>query len=174
MNITLIGMAGVGKSYIGKKSAERLGYSFIDIDEVMEEQTGEKIQSMVSRLGDEKFLELEERIILELGIITDHVISPGGSIVYCDDAMNYLKKISVVVYLKDKFENIQERILQRDNRGIVGSKDKKISEIYDEREELYEKYANITIDISTNNDPEHIVETIIANIKGENHSKCEE
>jgi shikimate kinase len=65
-NLTLIGMAGVGKSVIGRKLAEVLRYEFVDIDEQIENRFGVKLQEVLDRLGEQKFLETEEQAILGL------------------------------------------------------------------------------------------------------------
>ncbi|MCK5176932.1 MAG: (d)CMP kinase, partial [Candidatus Aenigmarchaeota archaeon] len=56
MNITLIGMAGVGKSFIGKKLAKKLNYDFIDVDELIEKNTNLKLQQIIDKFGERYFL----------------------------------------------------------------------------------------------------------------------
>ena len=78
MNVTLIGMAGAGKSYIGKRLADRLGHTFLDIDSVLEEMHGEKLEKILEELGDEKFIETEEKAIISATSGKDrHVFSPA-------------------------------------------------------------------------------------------------
>lgn len=143
MNITLIGMAGVGKSSIGKILAKELGYRFIDVDDLIMEKTGKTIQQL---LESNELLKLEEEYVLELKV-NNTVISPGGSIVYSEKAMNYLKKISKIIFLKDSLENIQKKIKNKETRGIVGLKEKGLRKVFDEREHLYMKYSDAIIEI---------------------------
>ena len=82
MNITLIGMAGVGKSVTGKELAKRLDYGFIDIDEIIEKKANLKLQQIIDDLGDDKFLAIEERTVLGLDKLENCIISPGGSVIY--------------------------------------------------------------------------------------------
>ena len=84
MNITLIGMSGVGKSRIGRELAYKVGYNFIDIDEIIERSSGKKLQEMIDELGNEKFLKIEEKAILGIGRVDNSVISPGGSSIYSE------------------------------------------------------------------------------------------
>lgn len=164
MNITLIGMPGVGKSYIGKELAKRLDYEFIDVDEVIEEKTKTKLQDIIDNLGDEEILKIEEGCVLELGGCDNHIISPGGSIVYSPEAMEFLKKTSVVVYLKDSLESIQKRLTNQETRGIVGLKEKGLKALFDERTALYEKYADITVQIREDFNANEVVNNILQEI----------
>lgn len=162
MNITLIGMSGVGKSYIGKKLAEKLNYNFIDLDEEIKKKTKLNLQYIIEKFGEKVFIEIEKNTALQLGSIQNCVISPGGSIVYSKHTMNYLKEISTVVYLVDSFQKIKNKIIKViDNRGIIGLKKKSFKMLYEERKPLYEKYADILIKMPEYKGPEDIVENII-------------
>jgi len=160
-NITLIGMAGAGKSVIGKELAARLGYEFIDIDEVIEKKTGLKLQQILDDSGDDAFLDIEEKAILELGEIEKCVISPGGSVAYSAAAMDFLKDHSVVVFLNAPFESINGRLSNKEQRGIVGFKEKSLKTLYRERMDLYRKYTDIEIEITEECDIDAVVERII-------------
>jgi shikimate kinase len=160
-NITLIGMAGAGKSAIGKALAARLGYGFIDIDEVIEEKTGLKLQQILDDSGDDAFLDIEEKAVLELGEMDECVISPGGSVAYSAAAMNFLKKNSVVVFLNAPFESIEERLSDKEARGIVGFKEKSLKTLYRERQNLYRTYGDIEIETTEACDINSVVERII-------------
>jgi shikimate kinase len=147
MNITLIGMSGVGKSRIGQLLAQKLHFSFIDIDRVMEKNSGRKLQELVDCLGDMKFIEAEEIAILDIGKVSDTVISPGGSAIYSEKAMTLLKGISKVVFLSAALAEIEKRTVNFSERGIVGLKEKGINRLFEERLPLYLKYADVTVDI---------------------------
>ena len=147
MNITLIGMAGVGKSALGEELAKRLNYKFLDIDELIEEKTKLKLQEIIDSSGEDEFLKIEEKAVLALGELDRCVISPGGSVVYSKAAMGFLKKNSIVVFLDAPFESINARITNRAIRGIVGLKRKNLKAIFEERLPLYKKYADITIEM---------------------------
>ena len=113
-------MSGVGKSRIGLLLSKKLNYRCIDIDRIIEKDYGKKLQDIVDCLGDEKFLELEENAILSIGGVCDSVISPGGSSIYSQKAMDFLKGISKVVFLDASLEEIKSRTLDFSGRGIVG------------------------------------------------------
>lgn len=163
MNITLIGMSGVGKSRIGKLLSKKLNYSFVDIDRLIEKDNSKRLQEIVDCLGDERFLKLEENAIMSIGKISNSVICPGGSSIYSDKAMTFLKSISKIVFLNASLEHIKGHNLDFSKRGIVGLKEKGLERLFEERLPLYKKYADITIELNDFND-NLIAEAIIKNL----------
>lgn len=161
MNITLIGMAGAGKSTIGRALAKRLNYTFIDIDGLIIERTGMPLQALIDRQGDSALLQLEEEAILGLGQVDNCIISPGGSVVYSKEAMKHLKEISKIVFLDAPFRSIVKRIPNARKRGIVGLKDRSLKELFEERLTLYNKYADLSIKIRERENVQRLVERII-------------
>lgn len=158
MNITLIGMPGAGKSYIGKKLAERLNYTLVDVDAVLEQEYHLPLPQILEALGEEAFLRKQAEDTLLYTTDKDRlVISTPGSIVYTDDAMEYLKKVSTIIYLETTLSIILDRIREIP-RGIVGLKDKSLEQLYTERALLYEKWAHYKID--ANQDSEIIISDI--------------
>ncbi|MFC1948352.1 shikimate kinase [Chloroflexota bacterium] len=143
-SIVLIGMAGVGKSTIGLRLAGALGFSFTDLDEYISTLTRQTLQHIIDERGEKALLFLEEQSMYELNL--DHrVVAPGGSIVYHPNLMEYLKGDSFIVYLNDTFENIKKRLTNASTRGIIGYKTKSLREIFDERQPLYLKYADVVV-----------------------------
>ena len=144
-NITLIGMPGSGKSTIGVLLAKRLGYSFVDVDIVIQEQEKRLLKEIIAEEGDDGFLEIENRVNREL-LVSHSVIAPGGSVIYGREAMEHLKDISIVIYLKLSYENLRERLGNLVDRGVVLKNGMTLKDLYNERIPYYEKYADITID----------------------------
>lgn len=166
MNITLIGMAGAGKSKIGKRLAERLGLQCIDIDDVLAETHGKGIQSILDEVGEEEYLRREEEALISATAGKDGIlISPGGSVIYRDGGMDHIKNLSTVVYLKAPFETIEERLRDAPPRAIIGLGRKSLRELYDERHPLYERYADITVEAGKDRSKETI-ESIIEYLSG--------
>ena len=148
MNVTIIGMAGAGKSHIGNLLAKKLGLEFLDVDRHLWESTyGKPVQEILDERGEKWFLDEEERLIIEHTKGKDGLlVSPPGSVVYQPKAMRHLKEISKVVYLRVPFATIDARLKGMPLRGIVGLGKKTLRELYDERCPLYESSADITID----------------------------
>ena len=130
-NIIFIGMPAAGKSTIGVIAAKRLGYRFIDADILIQEKEGKL---------------LREIIVVNAEIDTENsVIAPGGSVVYCENAMKHYKEIGTVVYLQISFDIINSRLKNAKNRGVVLKEGQTFKELYEERTVLFEKYADVTI-----------------------------
>lgn len=144
-NIVLIGMPGVGKSTVGVVLAKVMGYQFVDADLVIQEKEGKLLCEIIEEVGTEGFIEVENRI--NSGIEAHHaIIATGGSVVYGKEAMEHLKEIGTVVYLKLPFEELNHRLSDIKGRGVVLKNGQTLLDLYEERVPLYEKYADITVD----------------------------
>lgn len=151
-NVTVIGMPGSGKSFIGEKLAERLQFKFIESDSLLEKRYGLPLRDIVETLGDNVFLDAQAKEINENTKGKEGlVISPGGSIIYSDNVMEYLKNISTIIYLENSLDKIKERI-STSSRNIVGGKDKTLEQLYAERILLYKKWATVVIDGEQNSE----------------------
>ena len=144
-NIVLIGMPGAGKSTIGVILAKVLGYQFIDTDLIIQEKEKRLLREIIAQEGIEEFLNIEGRVNCELEV-TKAVIATGGSVVYSADAMAHLAQIGTIVYLQLSYEALENRLGNLIGRGVVLKEDQTLKELYDERTELYRKYAQITIE----------------------------
>lgn len=143
-NITLIGMPGSGKSTIGVLLAKRLGYSFVDVDIVIQEKTGKLLKEIMAEEGLDGFLKTEEQVNQQLR--AEHsVIAPGGSVIYGKNAMAHLREISQVVYLKLSYEELERRLGDLTDRGVAIRPGMTLRGLYEERVPLYERYADITV-----------------------------
>ena len=78
--------------------------------------------------------------------LNNTVIATGGSAVYCNEAMEHLRSIGKVVYIKVPLDEIKSRIGDFSTRGIVIKNGATIDDLYAERTQLYEKYADITVE----------------------------
>ena len=143
-NIILIGMPAVGKSTIGVVIAKRLGYKFIDTDILIQEETGKLLREIIAEQGREGFLRVEDDVNSRVNV-DRAVISPGGSVVYCENAMKHYKEIGKILYLKVSYETISKRLKNAKKRGVVLRDGQTLEDLYDERVKLFEKYADITV-----------------------------
>lgn len=158
-NIIFIGMPAVGKSTVGVVVAKRLGYEFIDTDLLIQKQEGKLLKEIIAEVGNEGFLQVENQVNRDL--MAEHaVISPGGSVVYCKEAMQHYKEIGTVVYLKASFEEINRRISNAKNRGVVLREGQTLKALYDERVKLFEQYADITVE-EDGKDLEETIENVL-------------
>lgn len=144
-NITLIGMPGAGKSTIGVVLAKRLGYRFVDTDLLIQEQENRLLKEIIEEEGLEGFKKIENRVNANLEAKRS-VIAPGGSVIYCEEAMEHLKELGLVVYLRVSYEELASRLGDLIDRGVALKKGQGLRELMEERGVQYEKYADYIID----------------------------
>ena len=143
-NIVLIGMPGSGKSTVGKALAEKIGYEYMDSDEVIVARTGMELNALMASVGLEGFLDIEGKVNSEL-CVSRCVIATGGSAVYRERAMQKLKETGHIVYLQLPYETIESRLGDLKARGVAIKEGYTLKDLFNERVPLYEKYAEITV-----------------------------
>ena len=144
-NITLIGMPGAGKSTMGVILAKNLGLGFIDTDVLIQINQQRTLQQIIEESDHLNLRTIEEEEILKINI-ENHVIATGGSVAYSEKAMSHLLSISKVVFLEVNFEEIKRRIHNFETRGIAKAKNQSFRDLFKERQLLYKRYAEVTID----------------------------
>ena len=143
-NIVLIGMPGVGKSTAGVVLAKVLGYEFIDADLIIQQQEGKLLREIIAEVGTDGVIEVENRVNSQIEV-EKSVIATGGSVVYGKEAMQHLREIGTVVYLKVSYDILEKRLHDIKGRGVVLKDGQDLRGLYEERVPLYEKYADITV-----------------------------
>lgn len=144
-NIVLIGMPGAGKSTVGVILAKVMGYHFIDSDLLIQEQEKCLLKDIIARDGLNGLIAIEEKV--NSNILTDNtVIATGGSVIYGEKAMEHLRRIGTVVYIKLSYRTISKRLGNIKQRGVVFREGQTLQSLYEERCPLYEKYAHIVIE----------------------------
>ena len=144
-NVILIGMPGCGKSTVGVVLAKNMGLRFLDSDICIQEQEDCLLHEIIASKGMDGFLAIENKVNASLNV-KNHVIATGGSAIYGQEAMEHLKEIGTVVYLKLPYEEIKERLGDLVKRGVTFREGQTLLDLYEERVPLYEKYADIIID----------------------------
>jgi shikimate kinase len=155
-SIILIGMPGAGKSTIGPLLADRLGMPFEDTDVLVRQKDGRELKKIVMEDGFEKFLEIQQKIILSSGL-KHTVIATGGSVIKSDGLMRHFQEIGTVVYLKVGFDLLEQRLAP--DRKLARAGGQTFRQLFDERVPLYLKYAAYVVECS-GRIPEDIMEEI--------------
>lgn len=162
-NIILIGMPGVGKSSIGVILAKELGMQFMDSDLLIQEKKRRLLREILDQDGVDGFLQIEEQVNSSIGA-EKAVIATGGSAVYSEKAMRHLKEIGTVIYLKLEYEPLSRRLGNLHNRGVVLRDGQTLRDLFEERERLYEAYADIVVD-ETGRDIEQTLQAVIDTLR---------
>ena len=142
--VTLIGMAGAGKSTVGRAVAERLGWAYVDTDHLIESTYGARLQDVTDALDKERFLDVEARVIQSLRM-QRAVLATGGSVVYRPEAMRYLTSLGPVVFLDVPLPLILERISRKPDRGLAIAPGQTVEDLFREREALYRQWATCRV-----------------------------
>ena len=144
-NVVLIGMPGVGKSTLGVVLAKELGFEFVDADLLIQKREKRLLKEIIAEEGVDGFLKIENDVNASISS-TKTVIATGGSVIYGPEAMEHLKEIGTIVYLKLDYETLDSRLGSLKGRGVVLKDGQNLKSLYDERIPLYEKYADVTVD----------------------------
>lgn len=163
-NIVLTGFMGTGKSAVGMRLAARFGLHFIDMDSLIEKETGATIMKIFQKSGEAKFRELESGVIKKLtsgGYGEGLVVSTGGGAVINPVNRDVLKAWGVLVCLTASVDEILDRVAKNENRPLL-AKDKNkramIEGLLKQRGEAY-RDCHVMID-TTSKDLDGVVRLI--------------
>ncbi len=144
-NLVLIGMSGAGKSTIGIALSYRLRMPFVDMDSYIERTQNMTATEMVETYGINHFRDIESTVAKHIGLDYKRtIISTGGGVILRPENMEYLKQNGIVVYINRSVENIL-KTLKTDNRPLLKDNPERLYEMYNDRHELYLKYADIVV-----------------------------
>ena len=117
----------------------------MDLDTLIQKNTGKLLREIIEEKGREGFLRIEEETGASLSV-ENTVIAPGGSICYGEKAMKHLQKIARVIFLDLPYEEMEKRIGDPVKRGVAIPEGFSLRDLYKERTELYRKYAEYTLE----------------------------
>lgn len=160
-NIILTGFMGVGKTSVGTRLAQELGFTFVDTDELIEADQKIAITEIFSTFGEPYFRDVESRIIRQVLEGENQVVSTGGGAVIREENRAAFKERGLTVCLTARPEVIHKRIKHETHRPLLQVADPlaRISELLGAREKFY-RQADIVIDTS-----EKSAEDVINEIK---------
>jgi len=148
-NLVLIGFMGTGKTSLGKLLADKLGRTFVDIDQKIEQDSGLSIPKIFELHGESYFRELEKKAVAEIVKRKNLVIATGGGTVKDEENLRLLKNNGVIVCLTTDPEEILIRTQRRGERPLLDKPDDErlaeIKKLLAEREKFYSQ-ADYTID----------------------------
>ena len=143
-NVVLTGFMGTGKTTVGRILADRLGYGFVDTDEVIESRAG-PIPEIFERQGEPGFRELERAVARELAGRAGLVISTGGRMMLDPECAACLEPEADVVCLTADTDIIIERIGDTAQRPLLDGPDasERVRELLDDRADGYGRFASV-------------------------------
>lgn len=156
---------GTGKSTVGKKIADRLGWAFIDTDVLIEEETEMTIPTIFAERGEPYFRALERAVLARVCRETGQVIATGGGAMTIEENVCVLKKNGTVICLTAQPEVILSRVQGNRDRPLLQGENPlaKITLLLEARAEAYGK-ADFAIDTSRL-DVDEVVEAIHARLR---------
>ncbi len=143
--LTLVGMAGAGKTTVGRLLAKGLGWAHLDTDRLIEAYYGLDLQTVFDCLGLAGFIDAEDKIVAMLGT-RRCVISTGGSVIYGTRAIARLKALGPILFLRTSAQVVRQRIGSAEHRGLAISEGQTLEALHAERQPLYERAADMTFD----------------------------
>jgi shikimate kinase len=143
-SIIIIGMAAAGKSTMARALAGRLGWEWLDSDNLIEAAYGRKLQALVESMSKEEFLEAEAALLKSIRG-SRQVIATGGSAVYDAGAVAHLRSLGPVLYIEMPLAIIEKRIARQPDRGLARAPGQTVAQLFAERHALYERAADLRI-----------------------------
>jgi len=139
MNIVLVGFMGTGKSAVGRLLAGRLGWSFVDMDAVIEERAGKRIDQIFADEGEPAFRSREHALVSELALQDRLVIATGGGVVLNPDHVKAFSRTGRVVCLEADPEVLWQRVSASGHRPLLETPDKRerMLALLESRQPLY-------------------------------------
>lgn len=155
-NIFLIGLMGAGKTTIGRQLAKTLNKTFLDSDHEIEQRTGVNIPLIFELEGESGFRAREKAAIEELTLGRDIILATGGGAVLNEQNRANLSARGTVVYLRAAIVDLLARTKHDKSRPLLQTADpqKKLEELFGQRDPLYREIADIIIDTGQQSVPQ--------------------
>lgn len=155
---------GAGKTTIGKRLSDHLGFTFLDSDEAIEEAQNRKITDIFQVEGEEYFRELETNTLKEYSKkLSNCVLSTGGGMPLRVENQQLMQEMGYIVFLRTSIETSLQRLQKDQTRPLLqgDNLEEKIRTMQTIRNPIYSSLAHATID--TNDlSPREIVERILS------------
>lgn len=145
--IYIIGFMGSGKTTAGKKISSALGWSFIDLDKVIEEHTGKTIAEIFEQYGEDHFRTVEATLLRTLDLQTDSVVSTGGGTPCYRENMNFMLESGVTIYLRLTPSQLKSRLSESngDRPLIKGLNQHNLQSFIEDRLRERESWYNMSV-----------------------------
>ena len=136
----LVGFMGSGKSTVGRALADELGWSFFDLDDEIESQSGSKISEIFDRQGETVFRAIEAQALAKrvksVQSGRPQVIALGGGALMREESFELITNNGVVVWLDAPFELIEKRVAAESHRPLARDP-QRLRELFEIRKPRY-------------------------------------
>lgn len=156
--VVLVGFMGVGKTTVGRALADRLGWTFVDLDDWIEAKNGCTVAQIFERHGESYFREEERRAAEAALPLTNHVIAAGGGAFIQPATRALLKDGAATVWLTCELDAVLHRIRPDGSRPLAADRER-MQALLAQREAAY-RLADIGLD-TTSASPEEVAEHIV-------------
>ncbi len=147
--VVMMGFMGTGKSEVGRRLAQRLGRSFVDTDQLVEERAGKRVATIFADDGEPAFRKLERDAVADAAARGGAVIALGGGAVLDAENVRCLREAGVLVYLTARPEVILRRVGDGLHRPLLrDDPHAAVNRLLAERGPVYAAAADVTIDTS--------------------------
>lgn len=145
--IFLVGPMGAGKTTVGKKLADYLGFEFLDSDHEIEARTGVDIPFIFEKEGEAGFRARETQVLDQLTGRPQLVLATGGGAVLAEVNRQHLHARGFVVYLRASVEQQCARTERSGHRPLLatGNRRETLTRLFAEREPLYQAVAHLVV-----------------------------
>jgi shikimate kinase len=163
-NVVLAGFMATGKTVVGRRLAERLGYAFVDLDTLIAAEAGMAIPQIFAERGEAAFRALEAEMVRQSARRRRSVIATGGGAVVDPGNLAALKRCGVVITLTADPETILSRVGGIADRPMLlgGDPAERIRALLALRAEAYAQ-ADLIVDTSRSSVDE-VVDRILATL----------
>lgn len=161
--IVVVGFMAAGKTTVGALLAERLGWTFVDLDHLIHERTGRTPGQLIRERGEAAFRELEAAVTREMAGKDRLVIAPGGGWATRPELAHHLGSGMVRIWLRVSAEEAVRRAeaedVDRPLLGPVEGRRDRVARMLRSRERWY-RQAEMTVDVE-DREPARVVEEIL-------------
>ena len=156
---------GTGKTVVAKILSQRLKREFVEMDEVIEKETGKPIAKIFAEDGEPHFRTLEKKLLRELAQRSDLIVSCGGGLICDEENFKLLKESGAIFNLRARPQTIYQRTKDKDIRPLLNVRDplEKIKDLLKQRKPFYEK-ADYSLDTDEDT-PEEVADKITQLLK---------
>ena len=153
-NLVLTGMPGSGKTTVGKAVAEKLGRTFVDLDDEIVRRAGCTIPEIFASQGETAFRNLESEVTRTVGARNGLVIATGGGCVLREENVRALRMNGRLLWI----DRPLAQLLPTSDRPTANSADK-MRALYESREPIYRATADAVI--PSDGDPAHVTDMVV-------------